>query len=71
MFDAHQPGWQSEIRANCPTARKVLSLHQNDILAVERSDGRELLRIVKFSQNGQIALAAPNEGGKPEVARQR
>ncbi len=63
MFDAHQPGWQSEIRANCPTARKVLSLHQNDILAVERSDGRELLRIVKFSQNGQIALAAPNEGG--------
>lgn len=61
-FDAHQPGWTSKIRAECPTARKVLSLHQNDLLAIERNGGRELVRVVKFSEK-QLALAAPNESG--------
>lgn len=63
MFDAHQPGWQSEIRAKCPTARKVLSLHQNDTIAIEQDSVRRLMRIVKFGQNGQITLAEPQEGG--------
>ncbi len=64
MFDAHQPGWTSAVRAGCPTARKVLSLHQDDIIAIESEGGsRELKRVVKFGQNGQITLAAPNEAG--------
>ncbi|MFZ2997153.1 type II CRISPR RNA-guided endonuclease Cas9 [Sphingobium sp.] len=63
-FDAHQPGWASAIRAANPTARKVLSLHQNDLLAIER-DGEErtLMRVVKFRQNGQVTLAPPQEAG--------
>ena len=62
MFDAHQPG-QADRRPH-PAAKKVLSLHQNDMLAIERDDAaREIVRVVKFSGNGQIALARDNEAG--------
>ena len=51
------------LRAGCPTARKVLSLHRDDLIAVERAaEDRELLRVVKFSEK-QLALAPPNESG--------
>jgi len=64
MFDAHQPHWTSAIRRDSPTARKVLSLHQNDVLAIEQDgQGRKLVRVVKFGQNGQITLAEPQEAG--------
>lgn len=64
MFEAHQPGWTSSMRANHPTARKMLSLHQNDMVAIEReSEERSLMRVVKFGQNGQITLAADRESG--------
>jgi len=64
MFDAHQPGWTSMIRQANPTARKVLRLHQDDILAIEpEAFGRRLVRVIKFGQNGQITLAEPQEGG--------
>lgn len=61
MFDAHRPG---ALPRPHPAARRVLSLHQNDLLAIER-DGcaPEIVRVVKFSTNGSIALAPANEGG--------
>jgi CRISPR-associated endonuclease Csn1 len=64
MFDAHQLDWTSAIRRDNPTARKVLSLHQDDVLAIQ-PDGqdRRLMRVVKFGQNGQITLAEPQEAG--------
>ena len=61
MFDAHQPG--DEPRPH-PAAKKVLSLHQDDLVMLEPEGGeRRLMRVVKFGQNGQITLAAPNEAG--------
>jgi CRISPR-associated endonuclease Csn1 len=64
MFDAHQPGWTSAIRRDNPTARKVLSLHQDDVLAIQQNgNDRKLMRVVKFGQNGQITLAEPHEAG--------
>jgi len=64
MFDAHQPNWTSAIRAAHPVARKVLSLHQGDIIAIEPAEGdRKLLRVVKYAQSGAITFAPPNEGG--------
>src|SRR3546814_18538278 len=59
MFEAHQYGdWPRPH----PAARKILSLHQNDLLAIERDGGeRQLMRVVKFGQNGQITLAAPQQ----------
>lgn len=64
MFDAHQADWISTIRRDNPTARKVLSLHQDDLLAIEQNgQDRKLMRVVKFGQNGQITLAEPYEAG--------
>ncbi len=64
MFAVHQAGWTSEIRASVPTARKMLALRQNDILAIEPGgEGRRLMRVVKFGQNGQITLAELHEAG--------
>lgn len=61
MFDAHQPREQPRPH---PAARKVLSLHQNDLLAIERDgEERQLMRVVKFSQSGQITLAEPQQAG--------
>lgn len=62
MFDAHRIEQQD--RRPHPAAKKMLSLRQNDMLAVERNGGpRQLVRVVKFSTNGTIALAADNEAG--------
>ncbi|WEK43100.1 MAG: type II CRISPR RNA-guided endonuclease Cas9 [Candidatus Sphingomonas colombiensis] len=67
MFEAHRPGWQSAIRIANPTARKILSLHRDDMLAVERDGAeRELVRVVKFSEK-QFAVAPPHEGGALKV----
>lgn len=64
MFNAHRPDWQSEIRSKNPAARKVLSLHQNDMVAYEHpQDGYTIGRVVKFSAGGQMALAGNREGG--------
>ena len=62
MFDTHQR--QPQDRRPHPAAKKVLSLRQNDMLAIERNGGSaELVRVVKFSTIGAIALAPANQGG--------
>lgn len=62
MFDAHQPD-QADRRPH-PAAKKMLSLRQNDMLAIERDGGaREIVRVVKFSSIGTIALAHDHEAG--------
>lgn len=61
MFDAQQAEQQE--RRPHPAAKKVLSLRQNDMLAIEREGETSIVRVVKFSSNGQIALAANNEAG--------
>lgn len=66
-FDAHQQGWASLVRFHNPTARKVLSLHQGDVLAMERQgENRKLMIVTQFWQNGQIRLVEHNEAGKLE-----
>lgn len=62
MFDAHQA--EDRDRRPHPAAKKVLSLRQNDMLAIARDgDARRIVRVVKFSANGQITLAPDNEAG--------
>ncbi|MFE3838775.1 type II CRISPR RNA-guided endonuclease Cas9 [Pseudogemmobacter sonorensis] len=62
-FNAHQNGYH-DIRPH-PAAKKVLSLRQNDVIAIERNNGpREIMRVVKFNQAGRLTLSPPNEGGK-------
>ena len=62
MFDAHQPG-ASERRPH-PAAKRVLSLRQNDLVAVEpQGQARKIMRVVKFSGGGQITFADHQEAG--------
>ncbi len=62
-FDAHQPGWTSSVRAKHATAKKVISLHQNDMVAIDRDGKRQICRVVKFSGAGQLTLAEHHEAG--------
>ena len=62
MLAAHRPMLAPE-RPH-PAARRIMSLFQNDVIAIERSDGgREIMRVVKFAVSGQVSLAAHNEAG--------
>ncbi len=62
MFDAHRREFEAE-RPH-PAAKKVLSLRQNDLIAIERDGGaREIMRVVKFGAAGQITIAAHQEAG--------
>lgn len=64
MFDAHQPGWQSAFHKEHPTARRVLRLQQNDMVAYEHpKDGYTIGRVVKFGLSGQITLVGHKEAG--------
>ena len=63
MFDAHQRQTQGNDRPH-PAAKKVLSLRQNDILAVSRDDASvEFLRVAGFNGQGRLTLSPPNEAG--------
>jgi CRISPR-associated endonuclease Csn1 len=64
MFDIHQAGWTSRFHQENPTARRVLSLKQNDMVAYEHPiDGYTIGRVVKFAQSGSIYFADHKEGG--------
>lgn len=62
VFAAHQRGFEPP-RPH-PAAKKLLDLRQNDLIAVERNGGPpEIMRVVKFSESGQVTLASHNEAG--------
>ena len=62
MFEAHDRTAVSS--KPHPAAKRVLSLRQNDLLAIERNGGpREIVRVVKFASKGDLVLALHNEAG--------
>ncbi len=61
-FNAHQPGTHSRVKAEHPTARKLMRLHINDMIVVGEGDGRRILR-VQFLSGQQITAVDHNEGG--------
>lgn len=62
MFDAHQAA-HAQQRPH-PAAKRVLSLRQNDLVAVEpQGQPRRIMRVVKFSGGGQITFAEHQEAG--------
>ncbi len=63
MFDAHQRQTESPVKREYPTARKIMRLHQNDMLAIEHEDGEIIVRVVKFSISGNLTMAGHLEGG--------
>ncbi len=68
-FEAHTPSKDRDPRPIInghrlhPASKKILSLHQNDVVAVERTPGApELMLVIKFTK-GAIYFAPPNEAG--------
>ena len=62
MFEAH--AHDAPDRRPHPAAKKVLSLRQGDVIAVERTEGPvELLLIKGFGQSGRLTLVGTNEAG--------
>ena len=64
-FDAHQPGFRSKVQTKHPTARKLMRLHINDMIAVGEGEERRIMRVLKLS--GQTINAVDHTaGGKAE-----
>lgn len=64
MFDAHSGTYESPIKHAFPTARKILRLHQNDMVRFNDDKvGKGIARVVKFGKSGSIYLALHNEAG--------
>ncbi len=61
MFDAHQSN-MAEIKPH-PAAKRVLSLRQNDMLAIHRDGEDIIVKVVKFAASGAMQLAPDNEAG--------
>lgn len=65
MFEAHQTsaGQGQEWRPH-PAAKRVMRLHQNDMVAIDHPQhGECICRVVKFTEKGQITFARHNEAG--------
>jgi CRISPR-associated endonuclease Csn1 len=61
-FDRHQKNYV-EPRPH-PAAKKMLSLRQNDLVALEKKPGDlKIMRVQKFGQNGQIFFVEHHEAG--------
>ncbi len=64
MFDAHSLAGESKVKREFPTARKIMRLHQGDMVAYDDDKhGAGIGRVVKFDQAGSVYLAAHNESG--------
>ena len=62
-FDAHQPGFRSKVQTEHPTARKLIRLHINDMIAVGEGEERRIMRVLKLSGQ-QISAVDHTAGGK-------
>ena len=62
-FDVHQLDWQSPVHTEHPTAKRIFSIKQGDMVAIGQRTERRLMRVVKFGLNGQITLAEHKEAG--------
>lgn len=64
MFDAHRTGADTSRWRPHPAARKVLSLQQNDVIALDHPlHGECICRVVKLRETGQVTLARHMEAG--------
>lgn len=64
MFDAHRAHADSRHLRPHPAAKKILSLQQNDLVALEHPlYGECICRVVKLRESGQVTLAPHSEAG--------
>ena len=62
-FHAHQPDFRSKIKAEHPTAKKLMRLHINDMIAIGEGQERRIMRVLKLSKQ-TIEAVDHTAGGK-------
>lgn len=62
-FNAHQPDFRSKVKDEYPTAKKLMRLHINDMIAVGEGDERRIMRVLKLSGQ-RIEAVDHTAGGK-------
>ena len=62
-FNAHQPGFRSKVKDEYSTAKKLMRLHINDMIAVGDGEERRIMRVLKLSGQ-QINAVDHTAGGK-------
>ena len=55
-FVAHKPNARSEVKANYPTARKLMRLHINDMVAIGNGEERRIYRVQKLAGSTVVAV---------------
>ncbi len=66
-FDAHQPDFHSRVKAEHPTAKKLMRLHINDMIAVGEGDERRVMRVLKLSRQTIVAVEHTAAGKAKEM----
>lgn len=66
-FDAHQPDFSSRIRAEYPTAKKLMRLHVNDMVAVGEGNERRIMRVKELSGQRIVAVDHTAAGKAKEL----
>ena len=64
-FDAHQPGFRSRLKDECPAAKKLMRLHINDMVAIGEGKERRIMRVQKLS-GSTITAVDHTAAGKAE-----
>ena len=62
-FAAHQPDFRSTVKKEHPTAKKLMRLHRDDMIAVGEGEARRILR-VKELYGQRIVAVEHQQGGK-------
>jgi CRISPR-associated endonuclease Csn1 len=68
-FDAHQPDFRSRVKNEYPTAKKVLRLHVDDMIAVGRGSERRILRVQQLSGTTITAVDHAAAGKSKELPK--
>ena len=66
-FNAHQPDFRSRVKAEHPTAKKLMRLQINDMIAVGEGAERRIMRVLKLSGQGIVAVGATAGGPAKEL----
>ena len=61
-FHAHQPTFQSAVKREHPTAKKLMRLHVNDMIAIGKGNEPRIL-CVRVLSGAKITVVDHNEGG--------
>lgn len=65
LFDANRPGFVPRWRREVPDSQRIMRVHKDDLIAIERGNGREIMRVVQLeAKNNRLRLAPHTEAGQ-------